>query len=407
MSRAVTSDGVAVSGIPAGPFALLLFAGVSLATCYGSTFLLADLLEASGRTATAAGPAIAAGALFSLAVGLVAGRLADAFGLGGTCAIAALMMLAAMLAFAGVGHVPGSHYVGGVLLGGAWSLFYMLAPLLVVRATSPGQRVKYLTLLSGSQMLGLGLANPVGSTLVELGSSRASVYVLFGGLAILSALALAGIRGRLGRVSGQGHLAMALSLPACARILRARTALPIAMIGLAACAFSGLATFQDLFASSIGQSARTFFLVFTVVTVVLRFAVAGVITRLPMLELAIGLALLILVALGMLLAPGLGFPGYVAAAGLFAAGYGLIYSVLNSIVVNLAERIGLEVAIASQVFTLVYFLGLFGFPAIASGIIESAGMRPMLATLVLAIVATLALGIALRSMERMPGRRAE
>ncbi|MDX8442333.1 hypothetical protein [Mesorhizobium australafricanum] len=53
---------------------------------------------------------------------------------------------------------------------------------------------------------------------------------------------------------------------------------------------------------------------------------------------------------------------YIAATILFATGYGLTYSTLNAMVVNLAGERDLSAPVASQVFTLGYFVGLFGFP---------------------------------------------
>ena len=43
---------------------------------------------------------------------------------------------------------------------------------------------------------------------------------------------------------------VALSLSAVACVLRAKTVLPVALMGIAACTFAGLSTFQSLYAQS-------------------------------------------------------------------------------------------------------------------------------------------------------------
>jgi len=62
-------------------------------------------------------------------------------------------------------------------------------------------------------------------------------------------------------------------------------------------------------------------------------------------------------------------------------------------VVDLAERRSLAIPVASQVFTLGYFVGLFGFPLIAARAIAISGIGSVLAALV--IVASLNVGLSL------------
>jgi hypothetical protein len=49
-------------------------------------------------------------------------------------------------------------YVGGVLLGAGWAIYYIVAPIHIIHSVVPTARVKYLTLLSGAQMFGVGAA---------------------------------------------------------------------------------------------------------------------------------------------------------------------------------------------------------------------------------------------------------
>ena len=71
---------------------------------------------------------------------------------------------------------------------------------------------------------------------------------------------------------------------------------------------------------------------------------------------------------------------YGLAASLFGIGYGLAYSVLNGILANAVDT---EVqSQALQIFTCSYFLGIFGFPALAGILLTRFGINGLLAGLV-------------------------
>lgn len=147
------------------------------------------------------------------------------------------------------------------------------------------------------------------------------------------------------------------------------------MMGFSACAFAGLSTFQSLYARPLQLAPDTFFLTFTVTTVALRFSVASLIGRLPLRPLALCLFLVTLAGIALLAVnPGSAWL-YVGATVLFATGYGLTYSTLNAMVVNFAGESNLSIPVASQVFTLGYFAGAFGFPYVAGKLIAASGIN--------------------------------
>ncbi|KPQ11048.1 MAG: Arabinose efflux permease [Saliniramus fredricksonii] len=393
--------------MPGALLLALLVSGISLAACYGATFLLAEHLRDQGRDPALAGIAVTTGTVFTIAVALVAGRLAARIGTLRCLALAGLVMALAMLAFALTGRVAGSHLVGGALLGIAWSLFYILAPLPIIARVAAGQRIRDLTYLSGAQMAGLGLAAPLGGSVAAQGLPLAFVYIGFALLASGAAMLLLAIGARRtdGRASpahaGQGpDDGSILDLARVGAVLATTARVPIVLIGLASCTFAGLATFQSLYAAERGLAFGQFFLVFTLVTVALRFGLAAHLTRLPAERLAVFLLALVVVALALFWLDRGSVPVYLLASALFAAGYGLSYSTLNALAVNRAEAGGAAPAVASQVFTITYFLGLFGFPAIGGLLISMGGTALLLP--VLAALATLALALAL-GMLRMPG----
>lgn len=186
-----------------------------------------------------------------------------------------------------------------------------------------------------------------------------------------------------------------------ARVLGSRAALPVLMMALSACTFAGLSTFQSLYARPLQLTPDTFFLTFTLTTVALRFSVASLIGKLPLRPLALCLFLLTLAGIALLaLNPGSVWL-YVGATVLFATGYGLTYSTLNAMVVNLAGESNLSIPVASPVFTLGYFAGAFGFPYVAGRLIAAHGIGFALA----AMMALVAVNIAIIGVVLLRGRQ--
>lgn len=361
--------------MPAGAFVPFLTGAVILAIAYGSSFLLADVLRAAGREAAEAGNIVSIGTIATLAGCVGAGRLAERTGVLPLIVCSAVMMALAMACFAGFGFFGiGFAYAGGLLLGLGWSVFYILAPIQLIHCLKPAARLEALTLLSGSQMLGIGLSAPLGHFLVQDRGQSALVYVCYGLFCLVAAGLMVRAQRALKTIAQLPMTAVALTFPLAGSIARARTVLPVIMIGLSACVFSGLSTFQTLYAESRGLNSGTFFLTFTVTTVALRFSVASQIGKLPLGKLVLMLFALTLAGLVLLAVNEKSTVLYIVATVLFATGYGLTYSTLNAMIVNLADERGLSVPVASQVFTIGYFIGAFGFPYVAGGVLRGHGI---------------------------------
>lgn len=362
--------------LPARLLIPYLLSALALAIAYGASFLLADALHAAGFEAAEAGTVVSIGTLATLIGSTFAGRIAQRTGILPVIAAAGLIMALAMTCFALAASAGiAVAYAGGVLLGLGWALFYMLAPIQLIHCLKPAARLEALTLLSGSQMLGLGLAAPLGHFLAARFGGISSAFAAYAAICVAAAALAWGLRRPLARQPQLPMNAVALSLPAMARVLRSRAWMPVLMMGFSACAFAGLSTFQSLYARPLQLAPDTFFLTFTVTTVALRFSVASLIGRLPLRPLALCLFLVTLAGIALLAVnPGSAWL-YVGATVLFATGYGLTYSTLNAMVVNFAGESNLSIPVASQVFTLGYFAGAFGFPYVAGKLIAASGIN--------------------------------
>ncbi|WP_247355004.1 hypothetical protein [Bradyrhizobium sp. 160] len=78
---------------------------------------------------------------------------------------------------------------------------------------------------------------------------------------------------------------------------------------------------------------------------------------------------------------------YILGAAFFALGYGLSYSTLNSMIVHIADIDETAFAISSQVFTLSYFIGLFGFPYVAGQVVKASNFDCLLIGMMMLIAA--------------------
>ena len=78
-------------------------------------------------------------------------------------------------------------YAGGLLLGLGWAVFYMLAPILLIHCLKPKARLEALTLLSGSQMLGMGLAAPLGHFLARQSGRVSAAFAAYAACCAIAA----------------------------------------------------------------------------------------------------------------------------------------------------------------------------------------------------------------------------
>ena len=385
-----------------------LLAAMALALAYGSSFLLADALQAAGLQAASAGTVIGIGMVATLAGSILAGRWAERMGILPMIACAALVMAAAMTCFSliGSGGMPVAC-AGGLLLGLGWAIFYMLAPIQIVQCLKPTARLEAFTLLSGAQMLGMGLAAPLGHWLAQQWGGISAVFALYAGVCFMACGLILLAKRRFALLPQLASRAVALSWSAVAQVLETRALLPVLFMSISACTFAGLSTFQSLYAQSRGLSPDIFFIAFTVTTVVLRFTAASWIGRWPLERLALSLFTLTLCGIALLVLNTGSARLYIAATVLFATGYGLTYSTLNAMAVNLAEAAKISVPVASQVFTLGYFAGAFGFPYVAGALIAASGVNAALFIMLGLVASNMLVASASSTFRQLPDSRSK
>lgn len=372
--------------------AYFLFVGTLLtAAGYGATFLLTEHFRALGGseidTSTTLGGAMVGTLVGVPLVGWYARKLKAArMGAMGAVSVAAGYAFLALLT-----TLTPLIAVAGFFIGLGWGIFYLAAPMALSERVSDQDRGFWFTRFGAFQMAGIGFSPIVAAALVNhLGLTTAGAFSAIAGATLIAAVLLLTFE----TLSPQARQAQAQNgnwVRALPTLLSSRAVYPILMVGLGACVFSGILTFQSSLVRGTGLEASTYFAAYAVTVVGARFILAPIINRADGDRAAI--LLLALMILGVVAAFGLGFglPIQIVSAILLGLGYGLVYTVIQTQAVNDAPPEQRNAALTW--FVIAYFLGIFGFPVLGGWMIVTVGIPGFLAVVLAFAVAEMALAL--------------
>ncbi|WP_219272713.1 MFS transporter [Pseudomonas sp. Xaverov 83] len=354
-------------------FALFCLASYLLSLSYGSTFLLSLLIHSRGGNEHDAGSVISMAMLSTFVAVLVSGHLADLLGAARSIALLGVLLVVACLGFALTPGFGEGLMFFGLSLGLGWGVFYTLGPIIVAMLVEPAQRAKYFALLSGSMMTGIGSGPLLGRAASALDFSLTAAFFI----AALASLTGVVIFWRLGRALSQ-HAAPAskISWSATRQVLSSKALFAIIMVGLGGCVFGGLSSFQTSYAALHGLDYSLFFLGFMSAAITSRLLIAGIVVKRDPYWAACVLSGLMLVSIFLFGFRVSGNYSYLLAAVTLGVGYGLTYSVINGLAAN--EAPAGTTSQALLLFSLAYFIGVFGFPLLAGKVIVEYGMPTLL-----------------------------
>jgi MFS family permease len=371
------------------PFGAFCVASFLLSIAYGSTFLLALLVTSSGGSESDAGQVFAVAMVSTLATVLGSGHVMQRLGAARSIALGALCLVMASLGFALVSG-PGLALLGyGLVLGVGWGLFYTLGPIMVAGMVEPARRTHCFALLSGSMLTGIGTGPLAGKLASYFGLPVQTAFFCAAVSAALGGLYFWQLGARDSNPEHRLGTRVQISLEAAISVLRSRSAFSILMVGLGGAIFGGMGSFQTSYAASLGLDYSLFFIAFMGAAIACRLLIAGWVVKRDPLATSAVLTTLMLIAV-------IGFDRWVSGsvsygltAALLGVGYGLNYSVINGLAAN--EAPAKLTAQALLLFSLAYFIGVFGFPFIAGKVIALAGVHGMLVSV--ALVALLVWGL--------------
>ncbi|MBP5114986.1 MFS transporter [Pseudomonas protegens] len=367
------------SRVSAPLFGLFCLGSYLLSLSYGSTFLLSLLIGSRGGNEHDAGTVISTAMLSTFVAVIGSGHLSDRLGAARSVAVFGCLLAVASLGFAltpGVG--PGLLFFG-LTLGLGWGVFYTLGPIIVAMLVEPAQRARYFALLSGSMMTGIGSGPLLGRLASALGYPLTSAFLIAAGASLLGVLIFWRLGGRLRQQANHlGTAAASITWAGTAQVLSSRAVWPILMVGLGGCVFGGLSSFQTSYGPSRGVDYSLFFLGFMSAAIASRLLIAGIVVKRDPYRAACLLSGLMLVSILLFLFAVDSSASYLLAAVTLGVGYGLTYSVINGLAANEAPAGCTSQALL--LFSLSYFIGVFGFPWLAGRIIVEAGIQALLFT---------------------------
>jgi MFS family permease len=174
--------------------------------------------------------------------------------------------------------------------------------------------------------------------------------------------------------------------PAATRaVLSSKAAFAILMVGLGGAIFGGLSSFQTSYASARHLDYSLFFLGFMSAAISCRLLIAGFIVKRDPYRMACLLTALMVLSVLMFMYGVDSAAAYLLAAVVLGVGYGLTYSVINGLAAN--EAPSGHTAQSLVLFSLAYFVGVFGFPFLAGKVIVQAGMPALLQLLLVIALA--------------------
>jgi len=362
-----------------------------LSLSYGTTFLLAMTLRAHGASEADAGSVISTAMLSTFLAVIFSGHLSDHLGAAKSVAVGAVFLAAACLGFAALPGLRVAMMLFGLLLGFGWGVFYTLGPIIVAMLIEPERRVKYFALLSGCMMTGIGTGPLLGRVAQALGYPIEAAFVVAAGASVLGGVMFWLMAPRIQQ--HQRAVAVSRITPVAARsVLSSKAAFAILMVGLGGAIFGGLSSFQTSYAALLHLDYSLFFIGFMSAVIACRLLVAGFIVKRDPYVMACVLTALIVLSVLMFMywveSPG----GYLLAAIVLGVGYGLTYSVINGLAAN--EAPAGQTAQALLLFSLAYFIGVFGFPLLAGKVIVEAGMAALLQLLLVIALANWSITVA-------------
>jgi MFS family permease len=370
------SEATKKSKVVIGEFIILCIGAFLLSISYGVTFLIPMIVEQRGGDEALAGLIISAATASTVILVILSGHIADKIGTVRAVAFSSIFLATSSLGFALIPSAGANLMIIGAILGIGWGMFYTLGPILVAAIIEPERRVKFFALLSGSMMMGIGAGPIIGRIATSFSFPIEAAFIVAFTSSLISGILYFLLHQRFiksGKVTPQ---IAKISFQSAREVINSKAIYSIMMVGIGGAVFGGLSSFQTSYAKYYDFDYSLFFAGFMSAAIVCRLLLAGYVTKKdPLISLLVltgimsfSIILFITVTTSSLI--------YFLAAAMLGIGYGLTYSIINGLVANEAPSNRMPQSLL--LFSLSYFIGVFGFPLIAGNLIVSSGIQFML-----------------------------
>ena len=396
------TDNSSQSRVARGEFAILCLGGYLLSIAYGVTFLIPMLVVQRGGDEAMAGLIISAATISTVILVILSGHIADMLGSARSVAVSALFLAASGLGFALIPSAGTGLILMGFVLGMGWGTWYTIGPILVAAIMEPARRVKFLALLSGSMMTGIGTGPIIGRIATGMGLPLESAFLVAAVASLIGGAVFLWLHQRL---IGTGKILPQLSrisLESAREVAGSPAIYSIVMVGVGGAIFGGLSSFQTSYASHYGFDYSLFFVGFMTVAILCRMLLAGYVVQKDPFHSLLILTGLTLISIVLFMTVTNNALAYLGASAVLGLGYGLTYSVITGLAANEAPEGRMPQSLL--LFSLSYFVGVFGFPLVAGNLIVAAGIEAMLSVILALAVASSAI-VVFRTVHRMATRK--
>ena len=348
-------------------FALLCIGGYMLSVAYGVTFLIPLMVDQRGGNEVFAGAVISVAAISTLLSVVLSGHIADKFGTTISVAFSGMFLSVSMFGFFISEEVGNNLLLYGFILGGGWGMFYTLGPILVAAIIEPARRTRFFALLSGSMMSGIGSGPLIGRFVTFVGHSIEIVFCIAGILNVIGVVIYLYLNFSFKKNKNLMPHVSSLSFSAIYAVLSSNAIFSIIMVGLGACVFGGLSSFQTVYAKEFGFDYSVFFIGFMVAAIGSRLFLSSYVVKKDPYISSFFLTLMIVISIILFIMVTDSVYFYFIFSVILGLGYGLNYSVINGLAANEAPDNMMPQSLLF--FSLSYLLCVFGFPLLAGKII--------------------------------------
>ncbi|EJF89141.1 MFS transporter [Bartonella tamiae] len=276
-------------------------------------------------------------------------------------------------------------YLAELLLGAGWGIIYTLGPIIVSSISLEKELSKNFMFLSAFNMLGAGLSPVIVKIVIDQDSAIENIFIFAALLSFLASIIFLSVNIQ----KNKNNKSLPI-LPIIKIIFTSRSIIPLFMVFLGACIYISMMNFQFVFATNNNLNFSVFYISYTIALLFGRFFLSEFILKISPPTAILSLLLLMLVSLCLFLITTNNI-FYALPSSLLGISYGLVYPLIQTQMVNniSSEKRSTYLTI----FSLSYFLGVFGYPYIYTLSVDTGGILVSFSVLIFLCILDIVFGL--------------
>lgn len=257
-------------------------------------------------------------------------------------------------------------YLAGLLLGAGWGIIYTLGPIIVSSTSNETELSRNFMFISAFNMLGAGLSPVIVNTLMDQNIAIKNIFIFAALLSFLASAIFFSLKVTKIGNKNKVHILKVIKI-----IFTSKSIIPIFMVFLGACIYISMMNFQFVFSNYKNLNFSIFYISYTFSLLLARFCLFNFIIKLYQPLAIIILLFIMLISLGLFIITTNNI-FYILPSSLLGISYGLVYPLMQTQLVKNVEAD--ERSIYLTIFSLSYFIGVFGYPYIFTLSVDTGGI---------------------------------